>query len=154
MTIRPVGAESAALLAALHAEAFPPADRWGQQAIALLLELPGHVTLLATRGEAPLGFVMGRVAADQAEILTLAVRPEARQAGLGRALMQSLATEAARRGATELFLEVAETNHAARALYARLGATRAGRRRAYYPDGTDALVLRLALTRPGEAAGE
>lgn len=154
MTIRPVGAESAALLAALHAEAFPPADRWGQQAIALLLELPGHVALLATRGEAPLGFVMGRVAADQAEILTLAVRPEARQAGLGRALMQSLATEAARRGATELFLEVAETNGAARALYARLGATQAGRRRAYYADGTDALVLRLALTRPGEAADE
>ncbi|GGJ30562.1 GNAT family N-acetyltransferase [Neoroseomonas lacus] len=154
MTIRPVGAESAALLAALHAEAFPPADQWGKQAIALLLELPGHVALLATRGEAPLGFIMGRIAADQAEILTLAVLAEARQAGHGRALMQALAAEAARRGATELFLEVAETNRAARALYAGLGATQAGRRRAYYPDGADALVLRLALSRPGEAAGE
>lgn len=154
MMISPVGAESAALLAALHAEAFPPAERWGPQAIALLLDLPGHVALLARRGEAPLGFVIGRVAADQAEVLTLAVRPEARQAGIGRALMQWLAAELARRGAAELFLEVAETNLAARALYARLGATQAGQRRAYYADGGNALVLRLALIHPGAATAE
>jgi ribosomal-protein-alanine N-acetyltransferase len=153
MMISPVGAGSAALLAALHAEAFPPEERWGPQAIALLLDLPGHFALLATQGEAPRGFVMGRVAADQAEVLTLAVRPEARQAGCGRALMEALAAAAARQGASELFLEVAETNRAARALYARLGATQAGRRRAYYPDGADALVLRLPLTRPGATAG-
>lgn len=147
-----VGPEAAALMAALHAEAFPPAEHWGPQAIELLLELPGHVAMLAAREEAPVGFVIGRVAADQAEILTLAVRPEARHAGIGRALMQALAAELAQRGATELFLEVAESNIAARALYARLGATQAGRRRAYYPDGGDALVLRLPLTHPDAAA--
>lgn len=154
MMLRPVGADSAELLAALHARSFPPADQWGPQAIALLLDLPGHLALLAAREAAPLGFIMCRVAADQAEILTLAVLPEARQSGLGRALMQALMDEMARRGATELFLEVAETNHAARALYARLGAMQAGRRRAYYPDGADALVLRLDLIRPGAATIE
>lgn len=152
LTIRPAGAESAPLLAVLHAEAFAPADRWGAQAIALMLDLPGHVALLAATEEEPLGFAMGRVAADEAEVLTIAVRPAARRGGLGRLLMQSLAAEAARRGATALFLEVAEANTAARSLYAGLGAVPVGRRRAYYPDGGDALVLRLALSPPDGAA--
>ncbi|WP_198376957.1 GNAT family N-acetyltransferase, partial [Roseomonas rubea] len=77
------------------------------------------------------------------------VRPGARRAGLGRALMRALAAEAARRGAAELFLEVSEANGSARALYTGLGAAETGRRRRYYPDGSDALVLRLDLTRPG-----
>lgn len=153
MAIRLAGAEASPLLAALHEGAFPAAERWGAQAIALMLDLPGHFALLATRGDDPLGFAMGRAAADQAEVLTLAVQPGARRAGTGRALMRALAEEAARRGAAELFLEVAETNVAARALYAGLGATQAGRRRAYYPDGGDALVLRLEIIPPGAAAG-
>ncbi|MBR0648406.1 GNAT family N-acetyltransferase [Roseomonas terrae] len=129
-------------------------DRWRAQAIALLLELPGHFALLATAGDDPLGFGMGRVAADQAEVLTLAVRPSAQRGGVGRLLMQAITEEAAGRGATELFLEVAESNVAARCLYVSLGAIPAGRRRAYYPDGGDALVLRLPLIRPGaEGAG-
>jgi ribosomal-protein-alanine N-acetyltransferase len=139
------------MLAVLHAEAFAPADRWGARAIALMLGLPGHVALLATTEEEPLGFAMGRVAADEAEVLTIAVRPVAQRGGMGRMLMEALAREVSRRGAAALFLEVAETNAAARRLYAALGAAPVGRRRAYYPDGGDALVLRLALNRRGEA---
>lgn len=150
-TILAVGPEAAPLLAALHAEAFAPADRWGAQAIGLMLDLPGHFALLADAGGVPAGFAMGRVAADQAEILTLAVRPGARRAGLGRALVQALGDHAAQHGACELFLEVAESNAAAQALYAALGADPAGRRRAYYPDGGDALVLRLTLRGAAEA---
>lgn len=149
MPVGPAGAESASLLAALHAEAFPPAECWGAQAITLMLELPGHFALLAVDEGAPQGFAMGRAVADEAEVLTLAVLPQARRAGVGLALMQALAEQARRRGATTLFLEVAETNVAARALYERMGATPCGRRRAYYPDGGDALVLRLALSQPG-----
>jgi ribosomal-protein-alanine N-acetyltransferase len=139
------GAESAPLLAALHAEAFTPADRWGAQAIALMLDLPGHFAVVAARGAVPAGFAMGRAIAGEAEVLTLAVRVAERRFGAGRALMHALMAEAARRGAGVLFLEVAEGNDAARALYAGLGARQAGRRRAYYPDGADALVLRLEL---------
>jgi len=153
VTILPAGVETAPLLAALHAEAFPPPQRWGAEAIGLMLALPGHFALLAAEGSEPFGFALGRAVAGEAEVLTLAVRPAARRAGLGRALMRALMGEAVRRGATELFLEVAETNAAARALYGALGASEAGRRRAYYPDGGDALVLRFALSRPDAAAG-
>jgi ribosomal-protein-alanine N-acetyltransferase len=152
-TIRPAGPEAADLLALLHAEAFRPADRWGAQAIGLLLALPGHFALLAEAGGEPVGFAMGRVAAGEAEVLTLAVRPAHRRQGAGRALMRALMEEAAKRGADSLFLEVAEGNAAARMLYAGLGATEAGRRRRYYPDGSDALVLRAALTPPVPGAG-
>lgn len=153
MTIRRVGAEAAPLLAALHAEAFPPAERWGAEAIGLLLGLPGHVALLDAPGDAPRGFVMGRVAAGEAEVLTLATRPEARRVGVGRALMQALLCHAARQGAAALFLEVAESNQAARGLYAGLGGTEVGRRRHYYPDGGDALVFSLPVSRPDATEG-
>jgi ribosomal-protein-alanine N-acetyltransferase len=144
-----VGAEAAPLLAAIHAEAFGPPDRWGAEAIGMLLALPGHFGLLATLEEAPSGFALGRVAAGEAEVLTIAVRPAARRGGLGRDLMRALMAEATRRGAVDLFLEVSEANAPARALYAGLGAVEAGRRRRYYADGSDALVLRLGLTRRG-----
>lgn len=148
--VAPAGAEAAALLAALHAEAFPPAERWGADAISLLAALPGHFALVATAGDEPAGFVLGRAAAGEAEVLTLAVAPAMRRGGAGRALMRALCAEAARRGAEAVFLEVAEGNPAARALYAGLGAQEAGRRRRYYPDGSDALVLRLPLNSSGE----
>ena len=63
--------------------------------------------------------------------------------GLGTALLAAAAGEAGRRGAEVLFLEVSEANAPARALYARAGAADVGRRRRYYTDGTDALVLRI-----------
>jgi ribosomal-protein-alanine N-acetyltransferase len=133
------------LLAALHAAAFARADRWSADAIGMLASLPGHFALLATRRGEPLGFAMGRVAAQEAEVLTIAVHPSARREGAGAWLMRALMAEAAARGARDLFLEVSEHNAPARALYGRLGAAEVGRRRRYYPDGADALVLRLAL---------
>ena len=143
--IDPVGAETAALMAEIHAESFAANQAWGVSAITLMLGLPGHFGLLAVRQDAPLGFALGRVQADQAEILTIAVRPGARGQGVGRALLHGLLAEAAKRGALELFLEVAEPNAAARALYAGAGAKEVGRRRRYYADGADALVLRLPV---------
>jgi ribosomal-protein-alanine N-acetyltransferase len=143
--IEAVGAEAAALMAEMHAESFAANQAWGVSAITLMLGLPGHFGLLAVRQDAPLGFALGRVQADQAEILTIAVRPGARGQGVGRALLHGLLAEAAKRGALELFLEVAEPNAAARALYAGAGAKEVGRRRRYYADGADALVLRLSV---------
>ncbi|CAH0217823.1 GNAT family N-acetyltransferase [Roseomonas sp. CECT 9278] len=119
----------------------------------MLVALPGHFALLATLAGDPAGFAMGRVAAGEAEVLTLAVHPAARRCGLGVALMRGLMAESAGRGAAELFLEVSAANDAARALYAGLGAIVAGLRRRYYPDGSDALVLRLALSPCGATPG-
>jgi [ribosomal protein S18]-alanine N-acetyltransferase len=145
--IEAVGAEAAALLSEMHAESFPANQAWGASAIALMLGLPGHFGLLAIQQDEPLGFALGRVQADQAEILTIAVRPGARGQGIGRALLNALLAEAAKRGAMDLFLEVAEPNMAARALYAGAGAKEVGHRRRYYADGADALVLRLPVER-------
>lgn len=98
------------------------------------------------------GMVLARVAADEADILTLAVVPGARRQGLGGHLLRAAMDEAARRGATTMFLEVGVDNDAAQALYAACGFAQVGRRRGYYPDGGDALVLRAALTpRPAGA---
>ena len=143
--IKAAGAEAAALMAEIHAESFAANQAWGVSAITLMLGLPGHFGLLAARQDQPLGFALGRVQADQAEILTIAVRPGARGQGVGGVLLQALLSEALRRGAAELFLEVAEHNAAARALYDRVGAQLVGRRPRYYADGAAALVLRKAL---------
>ncbi len=134
----PAAAET---LAALHAAAFPPEEAWDAAAFAAQLALPGVFARLHPDG----GLVLARVAGDEAEILTLAVVPAARRAGLGRALLAAAAAEAASRGARAMFLEVAAANHAARALYAAGGFVPVGRRRRYYADGQDALVLRAAL---------
>ena len=128
-------------MAAIHATAFEAKQRWGADAMALQLGLPGAFGLMA----GPDGFVLARVAADEAEILTLAVVPSARRHGLARHLLQAAIARAAQLGAVAMLLEVAEANTAARALYAGLGFTQVGLRRGYYAQGLDALVLRLDL---------
>lgn len=128
-------------LAALHARCFEAAPRpWKPVEFAALLEAPGNLLLCR-----PGGFLLGRVSADEAELLTLAVAPEARRSGLGRLLTSGFAATSRGRGATRAFLEVAAGNVGARALYSGLGWREAGRRRNYYAAGLDALVLRLEL---------
>lgn len=129
-------------MATLHAEAFDAP--WGEAAFQALIGQTG-VSLI----EEADGFILIRTVADEGEILTLAVRPSARRSGLGTRLVEQGVVEAAARGATRLFLEVAEDNAAARALYARAGFTQAGLRRRYYAraegPAVDALVLGLSL---------
>ena len=145
--IEAVGAEAAALLAEIHAEAFPANQAWGASALALMLGLPGHFGLIAIRQDQPIGFGLARASGPEAEIVTIAVRPMAQGQGVGRLLLDGIMAEAAKLGALELFLEVSEHNAAARALYRSVGAQETGRRRRYYADGTDALVLRIDLLR-------
>ena len=93
-----------------------------------------------------------QLAGDEAEVITLAVRPSARRRGLARALTTRAVARAASAGATRVFLEVAEDNAAARALYEALGFGEVGSRPRYYArrDGSrvDALLLALNLDRP------
>jgi len=132
----------ASALAAIHAEAF--SSPWDAPALDSLLGQAGVFAVHATDG-----FILCRVVLDEAEILTLAVRPAARRAGLGAQLTRVAAEIAARAGAISLFLEVAEDNAGARALYARLGFVETGLRRNYYEkaDGSrvDARLLALNL---------
>ncbi len=128
-------------MALLHAAAFPFHDRWSAAAFAAQLALPGVFGLLDERG----GLALARAVADEAEVLTIAVHPEARRLGIGRALLTAVLSEAARRGAETVFLEVAESNAPARALYDSLAFNPVGRRTGYYASA-DALVLSRAVT--------
>lgn len=145
MSVRRVGTERAGLLAALHARAFE--TPWSEEAMTELLRGPGAVAFAAEDG-----FVLARVLPEEAEVLTLAVAPEGRRRGTGRALLQAAAAEADRAGAEAMFLEVAADNAPALALYAGAGFREVGRRRAYYAregrGAADALVLRRALPSP------
>lgn len=148
MTLIPASVVHGAVMAAIHEEAFPVGERWGADAMALQLGLPGAFGLMA----GPDGFVLARVAADEAEILTLAVVPGQRRRGLASSLLRAALAQATAAGAIAMLLEVAVDNQAALALYARLGFVEVGRRRNYYRTGVDALVLRCALPTDMPAA--
>ena len=139
-----------AAMAAMHAASFPPGKRWGADAMALQLSLPGAFGYLAGTS----GFVLARVVADEAEILTLAVVPYRRRFGLASALLRKALTRAASSGAMAMLLEVAEANDAARALYASIGFLPVGRRKGYYGTGHDALILKCGLTYPISSAAQ
>jgi ribosomal-protein-alanine N-acetyltransferase len=132
-------------LAGLHARAFTTPRPWGEAEFAALLADP--LVFLLVEGDA--GFLLGRTVAGEAELLTIAVAPEARRLGLGRKLVGRFVYQARLRGAESAFLEVAEENVAARGLYLASGFAEAGRRRGYYrtPEGraVDALVLVRSL---------
>jgi len=131
----------AAALALLHGQAFPPRERWGPDAIGLQLGMPGAFGWIAPGG----GMILARVAADEAEVLTLAVDPASRRHGVGRALLRQALETARERDASAIFLEVAADNTPAQALYAAEDFTIIGRRPGYYPGGGDALLLRRPL---------
>lgn len=130
-------------LSVLHAEAFD--TPWSAAAFADLLGQTGVVL----EGDAD-GFILIRTVADEAEILTLAVRPSARRQGLGARLVGAAKARALAAGADRLFLEVAEDNVPARGLYGALGFEPLGKRPRYYarPHGpaVDALLLVLNLS--------
>lgn len=134
-------------MAALHASCFTTPRPWSEAEFASLLVSPLSFALFE-----PAGFLLARVVAGEAELLTLAVAPDARRRGMGAALVSAFVQESARRGADSAFLEVADDNAAARALYAAAGFTPAGKRRGYYeaPDGSrqDALILVRSLMKP------
>jgi ribosomal-protein-alanine N-acetyltransferase len=140
--IVPATPAHAGAMAAIHAACFPKGERWGADAMALQLGQPGAFGLMDAAG----GMLLARVAADEAEILTLAVAPAARRQGRALALLRAAAARARAAGARAIFLEVSVNNTAARTFYATAGFAEVGRRRRYYADASDALVLRLELT--------
>lgn len=131
-------------MAAVHAVASHE-RAWSEAEFAALLALPGVFAVGDARA-----FALVRVIAGEAELLTIATRPEHRRQGLAHRLMEQWHERAQAMGADVAFLEVAADNDAARTLYAACGYAEAGRRRGYYrrSDGTacDALLMRRALS--------
>lgn len=130
-------------------ELFPDAG-WTATAVGDLLGAPGCYALLASVEGRAAGLVLARAVANQCEILWIAVVPARRRRGIARSLLQAVLDCAARNGARTAYLEVAEVNLAACALYAGTGFRACGRRPDYYQDGSaegpcDGLVLSKAL---------
>lgn len=132
-------------LARLHARAFSATRAWSVQEFADLLNHPG--TYVEGDNDS---FILVRTVADEAEVLTIATDPDLRRQGRARTALAKGEETAQEMGATVMFLEVAEDNAAALALYVASGYQKVGRRPGYYlpKDGAPiaALVLRKALT--------
>ncbi|HEX2724159.1 MAG TPA: ribosomal protein S18-alanine N-acetyltransferase [Gemmatimonadaceae bacterium] len=124
------------------------ADPWGAAEFRSVLESPHTIFLVAVShpDEAVIGYAIGLTVLDESEILNIAVDPESRQRGVGGRLLDATIAEARGRGAVAAFLEVRESNSAARELYRSRGFESLSRRRDYYRAPVeDALVLRLAM---------
>ncbi len=147
--LRQAGAADSGSIAALHARLF--SLPWDERAWHTLLTAPSTHTLCIddVPDKGIVAFIVGRVAADEAEILSLGVAAHLRGRGHAGRLVFAFTDWSRRRGVKGLYLEVAEDNAAARAVYARAGFAEVGRRRGYYVSHSgsnhDALVLGLEL---------
>jgi ribosomal-protein-alanine N-acetyltransferase len=144
-----------AVMAVMEA-AFEPrfGEGWTAAQCAGLLPLPGVWLTVARASGDTVGFALSRVVLDEAELLLLAVKPDARRRGVGKSLLDHFIAAAINRGAQRVHLEVREGNSAVK-LYRTSGFTLAGRRRRYYTglDGElyDALSLsRRAVSSPSD----
>lgn len=128
---------------------------WSADEMAALLAEHNTVRALVARKQVflgpkrPVGFIIFRSAADEAEVLTIAVDPSHRGRGYGRLLLEEATRRLYRDRIAALFLEVEETNRSALSLYRALGFEKVGERAGYYLQETGkpgtALVMRLGL---------
>ena len=143
------GVDHADDVAACHRALFTEA--WDKATFEGLLSDPTSTSLIARHGhpQETIGFIVGRLAADEAEILTFGVTADWQRHGVGKRLLEGMARAAKRAEAKRIFLEVAADNLPATVLYSRLGFRESGRRKGYYArtgqPAVDALVLSLAL---------
>ncbi len=128
------GSEHCDILSTLHGTGF--SKPWGSEEFAALLGQPGVAAWISESNE-PSGFILVRAAADEAEILTLAVIPEQRKIGIGALLLKTACEALSAAGTKQIFLEVSVKNTAAITLYQKSGFARRGMRTAYYGGGKD-----------------
>lgn len=142
------GPDRAADIARLHVRLFEPS--WDEGSIRRLLDHPASTAFVATleKPDHVVGFVLGQIAADESEILSIGVDPGCQRSGLGERLVSSLMRAVARAEVRRIYLEVASDNDAALRLYAKSGFERTGRRAGYYarPGGPPADAVTMART--------
>jgi ribosomal-protein-alanine N-acetyltransferase len=141
------GPRDAAAISALHAASFRRG--WSDGEVAQLLDDAHVVADRARIGSALTGFILTRWAADEAEILSVAVARSARGCGLGHALLRRNLQRLAGLGIRDVFLEVSADNTSALRLYRRMGFDEVGKRERYYGSAatleSTALVLKREL---------
>ena len=143
--IRSAAPADAAALVAIERRCF--SDPWSEPSFREALGSEWTFGLVADSSRGIAGYLIGREAAGSGEVLNLAVAPEFRRRGVGGALARGRASAAfRRRRASEVFLEVRESNRSAQSLYLARGFRPVGQRASYYRNPKeDALVLRLPL---------
>lgn len=124
-------------LAKLHASCFPH-HPWGAADFADLKK--SGCDIIASQN----GFIVYRAVADEAEIITIGVLPDARRGGIAAAMLGIVENELKKSGIKKIFLEVAENNTPARAMYEKNGYVQIGRRPKYY-DGVDAILMEKVI---------
>ena len=122
-------------------------DPWGESALLSHLSSEHTVSLIATEGNEPLGYLLGSVLAPESELYRIAVEGNARRRGVGRLLLDFFFREIKERGAETVYLEVRESNLPARSLYASVGFTEVGIRKNYYrrPDENAAILVKGSI---------
>jgi ribosomal-protein-alanine N-acetyltransferase len=149
--VRPAKSSDVARVSWIERASF--ADPWSARSFQELLDQRHVYFRVLTEGDSdePVGYVVAWFVVSEAEIANVAVAPDARGRKLGARLLDDVLSAARARGATEAFLEVRDSNVAARALYASRGFAAVGRRRGYYArPSEDAIVMRASLDGPPE----
>ena len=143
--MRPARAEDIDAIHAIEVASF--SDPWKRHGFRDLILAGNAIVVVAEQANTIVGFAVSYSGADEAEIANVAVAMSARRTGIGRALVEHVISASSAIGATRVFLEVRESNVAARALYGARGFVELSRRRAYYTDPReDAVVMRLDLS--------
>lgn len=91
------------------------------------------------------GYICPMIVLDEGEILDVAVRHDCRGRGIGKALVGEAIHELSLRGARIVCLEVRVSNLSALELYRKLGFRETGRRRGYYENGEDAILMEYTI---------
>lgn len=120
-------------------------DAWTAETLAEEMAREGFVGLLAEENDAAIGFAYGNALFENAELYKIAVLPDCRKKGVGKALLDAFTDAVKAMDARQIFLEVRVGNVAARALYAGQGFVVNRVRRRYYADGEDCLEMRKGL---------
>jgi ribosomal-protein-alanine N-acetyltransferase len=142
-TVSDARQQDAAAIAALHAASFRRG--WGEDGLRRLLLDRSVVAHRVTVGQLFVGFILSRLAAGEAEILSIALAPNWRGRGYAHPLLDFHIRRLAGLGVRAIFLEVDEHNAPATGLYRNAGFYEVGRRQRYYDSGATALVLRRDL---------
>jgi ribosomal-protein-alanine N-acetyltransferase len=143
------GPERAAAIAGLHAGLFDPP--WSESGVRDMLDHPAATSFVATLGGPAdvVGFIIGQIAADESEILSIGVHPEHQKRGVGRLLVEGLIRAVKRAEIHRIYLDVATDNAAALNFYSKLKFTPSGVRKGYYvrsgAPAVDAVIMSLVI---------
>ena len=144
------GATAADLDALVALEGLCHACPWSRQQFAAELANPVASIDLLVGNDAICGYLCSWLICSELQILNLATAPHSRRRGVGRRLLEEVLRRARAAGMQSAWLEVREGNAAAIALYRSCGFIVQGRRRRYYPDGEDALLLSREFAPSGD----